>query len=590
MSRSKWALAETRWRRAFVYGAGKRRRLEGRLVLERRISSPGGVSATRYAVILLAAGMLVMAAEPARALATSVKEAPAATPPHPADPVVVLARGSGYGGGTNAALVRSLQRRLDRSGFTPGPIDGRFGPRTEHAVELFQGAHGLVVDGIAGPVTLSALRTPATVLLPGAGYASVGSGAVRRLQRQLRRDGFSPGPVDGRYGPLTERAVSRFQAAHGLQVDGIAGRQTFGELKHVAAGRPRAPRSRPRPRPTTPSHPRTPSHSRTPSHPRTRSHPRTQSRSTTPSSQRGRTSRSGGASRPVALVVAGLICLAALMGGAWLIGRRRRTSNGAVAQPAGSDTAPAIPSGLAATTEAHGPVEAGELVDRGADDQDDAVAASNLGVLLERRGDLAGAEAAYRQADARGSADGAFNLAGLLLERGEVEAAMAAYRRADERGDSMAAATLGLLLLEQGDEVAALDAYARGDERGDAGSAVNLGVLRERRGDLVGAEAAYRRADARGSADGAFNLGALLEERGDLTDAIAAYHRADERGDTTAALHAGMLLERCGHLRDALAAYQRAQRSDQPRIAEVARSREEALALGISLAGKRGER
>jgi len=55
-----------------VYGAGKRRRLEGRLVLERRIS-PCGVSATRYAVILLAAGMLVMAAEPARALAATVE-------------------------------------------------------------------------------------------------------------------------------------------------------------------------------------------------------------------------------------------------------------------------------------------------------------------------------------------------------------------------------------------------------------------------------------------------------------------------------------------------------------------------------------
>ena len=259
MSRSRWALAETRWRRAFIYGAGKQRRLEGRLVLERRIS-PGGVSATRYAVILLAAGMLVMAAEPARALAASVKEAREATPAHPADPVVVLARGSGYGGGTNAALVRSLQRRLDSSGFRPGPIDGLFGSRTEHAVELFQGAHGLVVDGIAGPVTLSALRTPATELFPGAGYAGAGSGAVRRLQRQLRRDGFSPGPIDGRYGPLTARAVSRFQAAHGLQVDGIAGLETFGELKHVAAGRPTASRSRPRPRPTTPSHPRTPSH------------------------------------------------------------------------------------------------------------------------------------------------------------------------------------------------------------------------------------------------------------------------------------------------------------------------------------------
>ena len=141
--------------------------------------------------------------------------------------------------------------------LAPGPIDGRYGPRTEQAVERFQSARGLRVDGIAGPLTLAALR--ATVLYPGAGYAEGGSAAVRGLQRQLRRDGYSPGPIDGRYGPRTERAVSRFQSAHGLNVDGIAGPQTFGELKRLAAGRPTT--SRPTPgshppagiRPTTPA-------------------------------------------------------------------------------------------------------------------------------------------------------------------------------------------------------------------------------------------------------------------------------------------------------------------------------------------------
>jgi Flp pilus assembly protein TadD len=227
---------------------------------------------------------------------------------------------------------------------------------------------------------------------------------------------------------------------------------------------------------------------------------------------------------------------------------------------------------------------AAEVSSGGADRRGDTDGASNLGALLESRGDLVGAEAAYRRADARGSAEGARNLAGLLLERGDVEGAVAAYQRADARGDAPAAATLGLMFSDRGDERAALDAYGRADKRGDAGATVNLGVLLERRGDVAGAEAAYRRADARGSADGAFNLGALLEGRGDPANAAAAYGRADERGDAGAAVNLGMLLERQHDYRGALAAFERAQRSDRPDITELARSRAQGLALGLSVA------
>jgi peptidoglycan hydrolase-like protein with peptidoglycan-binding domain/uncharacterized protein YegP (UPF0339 family) len=60
-----------------------------------------------------------------------------------------------------------------------------------------------------------------------------GSAAVRRLQRGLRRAGYAPGPVDGRYGPLTAAAVERFQANHALQVDGIVGPATRHALRTV---------------------------------------------------------------------------------------------------------------------------------------------------------------------------------------------------------------------------------------------------------------------------------------------------------------------------------------------------------------------
>jgi len=111
---------------------------------------------------------------------------------------VVLAPGAGYGESQGAAPVRKLQRRLERLGHGPGPVDGLYGPLTEAAVERFQRASGLQVDGIVGPLTRRALRTAAPLLMgPGAGYGHHGgSERVRNLQRRLERLGHGPGPVD----------------------------------------------------------------------------------------------------------------------------------------------------------------------------------------------------------------------------------------------------------------------------------------------------------------------------------------------------------------------------------------------------------
>ena len=134
--------------------------------------------------------------------------------------------------------MRALQRRLAATGYAPGPIDGLYGPLTERAVRRFQGAYGLLVDGIAGPLTLGSLVARTPDINPGAGYAVDGSGPVRALQRRLARAGFRPGPVDGLYGPLTEQAVRRFQSAHGLSVDGVAGPQTLTRLSNHASSHP----------------------------------------------------------------------------------------------------------------------------------------------------------------------------------------------------------------------------------------------------------------------------------------------------------------------------------------------------------------
>src|SRR5262249_42133014 len=67
-------------------------------------------------------------------------------------------------------------------------------------------------------------------LAPGAGYNPRTRSAVRALQRRLAQGRERPGPIDGRYGPLTEAAVARFQADHGLTVDRIAGPLTLAAL------------------------------------------------------------------------------------------------------------------------------------------------------------------------------------------------------------------------------------------------------------------------------------------------------------------------------------------------------------------------
>jgi len=69
---------------------------------------------------------------------------------------------------------------------------------------------------------------------------------VEKIQHQLARKGFDPGPIDGVWGRATEGAVRRFQAANGLVADGIVGPATskvlFGEaLAEAPADDPSIP-------------------------------------------------------------------------------------------------------------------------------------------------------------------------------------------------------------------------------------------------------------------------------------------------------------------------------------------------------------
>jgi hypothetical protein len=113
----------------------------------------------------------------------------------------VRSRGSGYATVAGSPLVRALQLQLSHVGYRPGPIDGHYGPRTQASVSAFQGAYGLAIDGVAGPRTLGEITARTPALHPGAGRATGGAAPVRGLQRRLARAGYSPGAIDGVFGP-----------------------------------------------------------------------------------------------------------------------------------------------------------------------------------------------------------------------------------------------------------------------------------------------------------------------------------------------------------------------------------------------------
>ena len=127
--------------------------------------------------------------------------------------------------------VRTLQQLLRARGHSV-TVDGIFGPRTDAAVRDFQRQKGLVVSGIVGPNTWSALIVTVR-------QGSQGD-AVRGVQEEFQFRNLSGDPskglqVDGIFGPKTDAAVRGFQQAlhhdiPSVTVDGIVGPVTWQAL------------------------------------------------------------------------------------------------------------------------------------------------------------------------------------------------------------------------------------------------------------------------------------------------------------------------------------------------------------------------
>ena len=194
--------------------------------------------------------------------------------------------------GTTSTMVRDLQTSLTFLGYNPSSnIDGIFGPITEQSVKNFQSAKGIVVDGIVGRQTYTALSAamsakggawvcgtmPAQIASGGGSGSGGGSssgggsgsssatswgapdpylnpsvvpklsftscplemsgssggykGMVAYIQYALAFLGYNPKyNIDGIFGPVTTSSVRSFQSAMHISVDGIVGPQTYGAL------------------------------------------------------------------------------------------------------------------------------------------------------------------------------------------------------------------------------------------------------------------------------------------------------------------------------------------------------------------------
>ena len=146
---------------------------------------------------------------------------------------------------SNGANVRDLQTDLTTLGYYWAEITGNFGSKTEAAVKLFQKAHGLNQDGVAGKKTLDAIaaaiaKKGGTSSSSSSASSSVSSGSalkldsqgvkVTQLQQDLKQLGYYYADITGNFGTKTEAAVKAFQKAYKLNDDGVAGASTLNAI------------------------------------------------------------------------------------------------------------------------------------------------------------------------------------------------------------------------------------------------------------------------------------------------------------------------------------------------------------------------
>lgn len=123
--------------------------------------------------------------------------------------------------------VIELKELLEETEFYDGEVNNNFDATTEQAVIDFQENYDLLVDGLTGIQTYSALI----------GLEQGDNGdLVLALQEDLAELDFYTAKLDGKFGPLTEEALVNFQEEEGVEDDkGVAGPYTYQALQPLTS-------------------------------------------------------------------------------------------------------------------------------------------------------------------------------------------------------------------------------------------------------------------------------------------------------------------------------------------------------------------
>lgn len=140
--------------------------------------------------------------------------------------------------GEKGSRVSSLQKMLYDLDYDI-TVDGDFGPGTERALKAFQKDMRVAENGISTPLILGLLedalhkKAAARTKLTQGSYLRKGTTglAVVMLQKALNKKlGKGTIDVDGVFGIGTEKELKRFQKIAKIDVDGVAGPDTFTAL------------------------------------------------------------------------------------------------------------------------------------------------------------------------------------------------------------------------------------------------------------------------------------------------------------------------------------------------------------------------
>jgi peptidoglycan hydrolase-like protein with peptidoglycan-binding domain len=127
--------------------------------------------------------------------------------------------------------IEDAQRELLALGQFHGMVDGVNGERTKQAIQHYQGANGLPVNGEVTPELINHLRYTHKVKAASEITGSIDSAPaaapvdrsreIMKVQMSLSQLGFDPGPPTGSWNEATHAAVLQFEMNNGLTMDGV---------------------------------------------------------------------------------------------------------------------------------------------------------------------------------------------------------------------------------------------------------------------------------------------------------------------------------------------------------------------------------